>query len=310
MNDAVGSSPEIRSLRPPSADRNGIRRSIWRDLWRRFGRSRNGDDTLRDALEELIEARDETDTPISQTERILIGNVLRLRDVTVEDVAVPRADIVAVEADTPIPEVIALMGSTHHSRLPVYRKDLDDVIGMVHIKDVLPLAGQADPPPLASITHEVLFVSPSMRVLDLLLQMRLRRIHLALMVDEYGGIDGLVTIENLVEEIVGEIQDEHEIAESPKMTIRPDGTLVADARVLLEDFEELVGPVLTEEEREDIDTLGGLVFTLVGRVPTRGELVSHSSGLEFEVLEGDPRRLKRLRVRNLPQPLTAQASTE
>ena len=308
MSDDAGSSSELRSLRPPSADRNGNHRSFWRDLWRRMSRSRNGDETLRDALEELIEARDEAEAPISQAERALIANILRLRDVTVEDVAVPRADIVAIEVETPVREVIALMGSTHHSRLPVYRKDLDDVVGMVHIKDVLPLAAQEALPPLSSITHEVLFVSPSMRVLDLLLQMRQRRIHMALVVDEYGGIDGLVTIENLVEEIVGEIQDEHEIAEEPQIVPRPDGTLIADARVSLEDFEELVGPVLTEEERDDIDTLGGLVFTLVGRVPTRGELVAHSSGIEFEVLEGDPRRLKKLRVRNLPRPVAASAA--
>ena len=276
-------------------------------MLRSLRRTRGGDENIRDTLEELIERREDSEAPISATESVLIENVLRLRDLTVEDVAVPRADIAAVEAETSIHDVIATMGSTHHSRLPVYRKELDDVIGMVHIKDVLPLAAREDPPPLAEITHEVLFVSPSMRVLDLLMQMRLKRIHMALVVDEYGGIDGLVTIENLVEEIVGEIQDEHEIAETPKITARPDGTLVADARVSLDDFEELVGPVFTEEEREDIDTLGGLVFSLVGRVPTRGELIAHSSGIEFEVLEGDPRRLKKLRVRKLPRPIPESA---
>lgn len=294
-----GNEGEVQ--RPPTA-RNGARRSFWRDMVRSLRRSR-GDETIRDALEELIEGREDAETPISQTESVLIQNILRLRDVAVEDVAEPRADIVAVEAETSIQDVIAMMGSTHHSRLPVYRKELDDVIGMVHIKDVLPLAAVDDPPPLSNITHDVLFVSPSMRVLDLLLQMRLKRIHMALMVDEYGGIDGIVTIENLVEEIVGEIQDEHEIAENPQIMTRSDGTLVADARVSLDDFEARVGAILTEEEREDIDTLGGLVFTLVGRVPTRGELVAHSSGIEFEVLEGDPRRLKKLRIRKLPRPV-------
>jgi len=137
-------------------------------------------------------------------------------------------------------------------------------------------------------------------VLDLLLDMRLNRTHMALVVDEFGGIDGLATIEDLVEEIVGDIEDEHDIAEAPLLDPRPDGTLVADARATLEDFEAAVGEVLSDDEREDIDTLGGLVFNLVGRVPSRGELVSHPSGLEFEVLDGDPRRLKRLRVRNLP----------
>jgi magnesium and cobalt transporter len=307
MSEPPDSATELETLRPPSA-RNGVRRSFWRDMLRSLRRSSRGtDETVRDALEELIEQREEAATPITAAEGALIENVLRLRDVTVEDVAVPRADIVAVEAETPLAQVIEIMGSTHHSRLPVYRQELDDVIGMVHIKDVLPIAAREDPPLLSTITHEVLIVSPSMRVLDLLLQMRLKRIHMALMVDEYGGIDGLVTIENLVEEIVGEIQDEHEIAEAPQVTTRPDGTMIADARLSLEDFEKLVGTMLTEEERENYDTVGGLVFSLVGRVPTRGERVAHPSGYEFEVLERDPRRLRKLRIRKPPVPEPAPA---
>jgi magnesium and cobalt transporter len=140
-----------------------------------------------------------------------------------------------------------------------------------------------------------------MRVLDLLLQLRLSRQHLALVVDEFGGIDGLITIEDLVEQIVGEIEDEHDIAEGPKLLPRPDGTMVADARATIEEFEQQVGPVLTEEERDaDVDTLGGLVFNLAGRVPSRGELVTHPSGISFEVIDADPRRIRRLRLRNLP----------
>jgi CBS domain containing-hemolysin-like protein len=147
----------------------------------------------------------------------------------------------------------------------------------------------------------VLFVAPSMPVLDLLLEMRLSRVHMALVVDEFGGIDGLITIEDLVEEIVGEIEDEHDVAEGPKLVARPDGSLVADARTPIEEFEERAGQMLTDEERaEDIDTLGGLVFYILGRVPGRGELIVHDSGVSFEVMEADPRRVKRLRVRNLP----------
>ena len=150
--------------------------------------------------------------------------------------------------------------------------------------------------------REVLIVAPSMLALDLLLEMRRSRRHMALVVDEYGGIDGLVTIEDLVEEIVGEIEDEHDLEAAPLLSVRPDGSIVADARVPIEDFEELVGPVLTAEEEEaDIDTLGGLVTNLAGRVPARGELVTHpASGIAIEVLEADPRRLRRLRLRNLP----------
>lgn len=282
------------------AGRDSGRRTWWRDVLRSLRRPRNGESSLRDTLEELIERHEEDETPIDPVERVILENTLRLRRVTVEDVMVPRADIVAVESETSLADVVAVMGGTHHSRLPVYRKDLDDVIGIVHVKDVLPQVMQAAPPPLSQLVRPVLFVAPSMRVLDLLLQMREARNHMALVVDEYGGIDGLLTIENLVEEVVGEIEDEHEIVDQPEIVSRPDGTLVADARMTLEDFEERIGEVFTEDEREDVDTLGGLVVTLIGRVPARGELVIHSSGIEFEILDGDLRRLKRLRVRNLP----------
>jgi CBS domain containing-hemolysin-like protein len=146
-----------------------------------------------------------------------------------------------------------------------------------------------------------------MRALDLLRQMRLSRIHMALVIDEFGGIDGLTTIEDVVEEIVGEIEDEHDVEQGPKMLARPDGSLIADARTTIEEFENRVGQVLTEEEREqDIDTLGGLVSALTGHVPTRGETISHPSGIVFEVVEADPRRVRRLRIRNLPQRPTTE----
>jgi magnesium and cobalt transporter len=161
---------------------------------------------------------------------------------------------------------------------------------------------------LKAITRRMLFVSPTMRILDLLLQMRLARVHMALVVDEFGGVDGLVTIEDVVEEIVGDIQDEHDV-DDIDIIERPDGSLIADARTEIEDFEERVGPVLTEEERDDIDTLGGLIFNLAGRVPSRGEVVRHSSGIEFEVIDADPRRVKRLRLRHLPPKLSVDDST-
>ncbi len=216
---------------------------------------------------------------------------------------VPRADIVAVEIATPIDEVIRIMSNAGHSRIPVYRETLDEVTGIIHIKDILNYVKNERPFKVSDIMRRVLIAAPSMRVLDLMLEMRLSRVHMALVVDEFGGIDGLVTIEDLVEEIVGEIEDEHDVSEAPRLDLRPDGTLVADARATIEEFEELIGPVLSEEERdEDIDTLGGLLFSLAGRVPTRGELVEHpESGISFEVLEADPRRVKRLRLRNLPR---------
>ncbi|MDH3593475.1 MAG: hemolysin family protein [Rhodospirillales bacterium] len=280
---------------------------IWHWL-RGLLRGRNGDSALRDTIEEIIEEIEEAEseeasaTPISDDERVMLANLLKQRHRTTYDVMVPRADIVAVEVGTSLQKLLKVMGKVGHSRLPVYRGTLDDVVGLVHIKDVLPLTAKAERFKLESITRRVLFAAPSMRVLDLLLEMRESRVHMALVVDEFGGIDGLITIEDLVEEIVGEIEDEHDVDEGPKLTARADGSLVADGRTTVEEFEERVGPVLSDEEREeDIDTLGGLVAALAGRVPTRGELLVHSpSGISFEVIQADPRRVKRLRVRNLP----------
>jgi CBS domain containing-hemolysin-like protein len=269
---------------------------------RSLRRGRNGDSSLRHAIEELIEESEgESEQVISRDESSLLFNILKLRDLTAYDVMVPRADIAAIPSDITLDALVREIIEQGHSRYPVYRETLDDVVGMIHLKDVLACMSGDRPFDLAALMRKVLFVAPSMRALDLLLQMRMSRIHMALVVDEFGGIDGLVTIEDVVEEIVGEIEDEHDVAEGPKLLSRPDGTLVADARATIEEFEERVGPVLTEEEREqDIDTLGGLVFSLTGRVPSRGELVTHPSGIAFEVLDADPRRIRRLRVRNLP----------
>ncbi|UEM03535.1 hemolysin family protein [Skermanella rosea] len=273
--------------------------------WLRTILGGRGDTTLRDTIEELIEERREAEGSIAADERVLLANILKLRDRTVVDTMVPRADIVAVDIDTTLPELIERMSQEAHSRMPVYRETLDDVVGVVHIKDVLSAVARKTPFQLKDITRDAVIVAPSMPVLDLLLQMRQSRQHMALVVDEFGGIDGLVTIEDLVEEIVGEIEDEHDETEEPMLVTRPDGTMLADARVPIDDFLSLVGPVLDDGEREDFDTLGGLVFNLAGRVPSRGELLKHPSGLEFEVVDADPRRIKRLRVRNLPEPVDA-----
>jgi len=293
------SDSSTRSAREPDgAPLQGLRNWL-----RSLRRGRNGEASLRDAIEELIEeSENEPDAAlIGRDESSLLLNILKFGDLTAYDIMVPRADIIAVPVDIELAALVRALVSQGHSRLPVFRETLDDVVGMVHIKDVLAcVAGDRDYA-LSSLTREVLFVAPSMRVLDLLLQMRLSRVHMALVVDEFGGIDGLITIEDVVEQIVGEIEDEHDVAEAPKLVPRPDGTLIADARTPIEEFEARVGPVLTAEEREqDIDTLAGLVVSLTGRLPSRGELISHPSGLAFEVLDADPRRIKRLRVRNLP----------
>jgi magnesium and cobalt transporter len=267
--------------------------------WLRGRRRSKGGETVRDALEELIEDRDSAEIPIDEHERQLLGNILHLRGVTAYDVMVPRADIVAVEAKITLEGLISLFITCGHSRLPVYRRSLDDVFGMVHIKDLLEVLGQGKPFNLPRLARRVQFVAPSMRVTDLLLEMRLKRSHLALVVDEYGGIDGLITIEDLVEQIVGEIEDEHDQDEEPEMIIHGDGAVEADGRTPIAEFEGHMGAVLTEEEREEVETLGGLVSFVAGRVPLRGELIIHSAGLEFEVLDADPRRVKRVKIRRV-----------
>ena len=259
-------------------------------------------ESVRDRMEELIERPTDTtpaDAPeLDVQERALLTNVLKLRGITAVDVMLPRADIVALPDSMTFDEAMALIQAEGHSRYPVYRGQLDDIVGMVHIKDIIGGIGREAPFSMTSILRKPLLVVPSVPVLELLLKMREARVHMALVVDEYGGIDGLVTIEDLVETIVGDISDEHDEVDGPRMVDRPDGSMDLDARTPIEEFETRMGAVLTEEERgADIDTVGGLIFTLAGRVPAKGELVSHSSGLEFRVMDSDPRRIRRLRVR-------------
>jgi hemolysin (HlyC) family protein len=260
---------------------------------------------IRESLEEVIEESERQSPALSAQERIMLSNLLKVGELRVNDVMVPRADIIAVEADTPVSELVALFGDAQHSRLPVYRETLDDPVGLVHIKDVLALIEPGEgggfrwrSPAIGEIKRPILFVAPSMPVLDLLVKMQTTRIQLALVIDEYGGTDGLVSIEDLIEEIVGDIEDEHDEDATP---IRRDetGAYIADARVDLEDFKIETGLALgiEDEDARDVDTLGGLVIFLLGRVPQRGEIIAHPAGYEFEVLEADPRRIKRLRIR-------------
>ncbi len=292
-------------------DKGGILKTLRRWI---SPHSAEAAETVRDVIEELIEERDEespSDGPvIDPNERLLLANVLNMRAVTAVDIMVPRPDIVAVEVETKMPDVLGLLMKERHSRLPVYRDTLDDVIGMVHIKDVAVMVAAPDieHPPLSKIVRPLLFVSPAVRVLDLLLEMRLKRTHMALVVDEYGGIDGLLTIEDVVEQIVGKIDDEHDGEEAVTIIEKADGSISADARVTLEEFEKRFGDVFTAEEYAATDTLGGLVISLAGHVPGRGELIKHPSGIEFEIIDGDPRRVRHLRVRGLPAPALPENS--
>ncbi len=255
-------------------------------------------ETIEETIEEIIEAGETPLVEIGAQERVLLRNIFKLRERTAYDVMIPRADIVAVPAEVTLPALVELIRREAHSRLPVYRGTVDDVVGMVNIKDVLAYWGGDKPFRIDDVLRKVLFVAPSIRVLDLLLEMRRSRLHLALVVDEYGGVDGLVSIEDLVEAIVGEIEDEHDTDDGPGIVDQPDGSFVVDGRVPIDAFEARLGEIRTADERQaDLDTVGGLVVALAGRVPGRGEILAHPSGLEFEVLEADPRHLKRLRVR-------------
>lgn len=277
---------------PDVPSSGGLLRAILRRL-----RRREKNEAVREAIEELIEETPESDTPISEDQRVLLANILKLRDKTVADVMVPRVDIVGIAADTPLDEVVRLIQAEAHSRYPIYRESLDDVIGMIHIKDVLAYWGTSKKFNLRDILRRVVFVAPTLPVLDMLLDMRRSRTHMALVVDEFGGTDGLLTIEDLVEEIVGEIEDEHDVAQTPTLARRSDGTIDVNGRTPIELLEEEIGKVLSEDERREIDTVGGLIFSLLGRIPERGEVVRHPSGIEFEILDVDPRRIRRLRVR-------------
>jgi magnesium and cobalt transporter len=277
-------------------------------LGRLFGGRRwpAGEHGVRESIAELVqEAADAPQLPgevpdLDRYERALIANVLRLRGRTAEDVMVPRADIIAMHVDVTLEQALAQIRAEGHSRLPVYRESLDEIVGMIHIKDVLAFIGRPEAFSLEAILRTPLFVSPQISVLDLLVQMRQARMHLALVIDEFGGVDGLVTIEDLVETITGDIADEHDEVLGPLVKDRGDGSMDVDARLPIEDFEQRLGANLTADAGNGgIDTVGGLVFTLAGRVPAKGEVIGHPAGFEFRVLDADPRRIRRLRVRRL-----------
>ncbi|MGI9509876.1 MAG: hemolysin family protein [Geminicoccaceae bacterium] len=279
-------------------------------------RKKNGDGhSLRETLEELIEENEgddhERSPAFSEDERAILLNALSFGELQVWDVMVPRSDIGTVDIASTLDEVISAMRESTHTRLPVVRDSLDDVAGMVHLKDLLPFWGDGKQFELSAILRELLFVPPSMKVLDLLMKMRDTGLHMAIVVDEYGGTDGMVTIEDLVEEIVGEIQDEHDKILPPSLTERPDGALEADARVEVEDLEKHLGlDLMGADRREDVDTLGGLIFMLLDRVPARGEIVRHPGGIEFEVMDADPRRVRRLLIRRDAPSTPAKESAE
>jgi len=287
--------PDDSSTTP--ADSGGI----WRGL-RALLFGEEGDETLRARLEEVIDAHEGDPAPdfkgdLTPLERQMVRNLLHFGERDAGDVGVPRADIVAVEEGIAFGELVETFAEAGHSRLPVYRDNLDTIVGMVHIKDVFNILATGAPPPktIASLIREPLYAPMSRGALDLLADMRQRRVHLAVVLDEYSGTEGLVTIEDLIEEIVGDIEDEHD--EAPTALIVPieGGGWEADARAELEDVAATVDPRLGETE-DDIDTIGGLAATLAGHVPQAGECLDHESGWKIEVIDADPRRVARVRL--------------
>ena len=266
------------------------------------------DTSLRETIAEYIEEErnGSHEESISSHEKILISNVLNLRDMTAHDVMVPRADIIGINISTTHEELFLILAERQYSRLPVYKDTLDNIIGSIHVKDILATLAKGEKIDIQQLVRNVPIISPSMQALDLLLQMRLTRKHMVFVVDEYGGIDGLITIGDVIEGIVGEIDDEHDPHMQAELITHTDGTVVADARVDLEEFEAQFGNILDDGEREANDTLGGLVFSLAGRVPARGEVLTHNTGIVFEILDADPRRVKRLCIRNIPNLVAAE----
>ncbi|MGV2973961.1 transporter associated domain-containing protein [Roseibium alexandrii] len=329
-----GEDPQQTRPQKPAAFFSSLKRLL------RLGRDTSN---LRENLKDELAREGAGDTAFSPEERMLLGNILRLREKRVDDVMIPRADIEAVDIGTSLSRVMELFRNSGHSRMPVYEDTLDDPRGMVHIKDLMAFIAEqgagssingSDSLPSSEDTERLtivapapghnssdldlssvdlsislrdvnlirnlLFVPPSMPATDLMAKMQAGRIQMALVIDEYGGTDGLVSLEDLVEEVVGDIEDEHDEDEEAMLADAGDGIWIADPRLPLEDLDEALGTLLSDGEiSEDVDTLGGLLYVTVGRVPVRGELVlvDDVPGYEFEVMDADPRRIKRLKIR-------------
>jgi magnesium and cobalt transporter len=277
--------------------------SLWKKIQRVLQGERAGQAAIRESLEEVIEESERQSPALADAERVMLANLLKFGELRLKDVMVPRAAIIAVDETVSMNDLVQLFREAQHSRLPMYRETLDDPTGLVHVKDVLALLRDAPgggyrlpDVPIAGLRRPILFVPPSMRALDLLLKMQTSHTHLALVIDEYGGTDGLVSIEDIIEEIVGDIADEHD--DEPMALKREGDSFVADARMELEDFAEAAGFALpAPDNTEGVDSLGGFVVSHLGRVPQRGEIVEGPAGFIFEVLEADPRRVRRLRIR-------------
>ena len=254
-------------------------------------------------IENLLNKRLKQKKPLKINEEKIISNIFQLPEKLINDIMIPRTDIISVDTNININKLVQIIGRTSHSRYPVFDKSRDNIIGMIHIKDVISCWKNKKIRNIKKLVRQILFTPDSINILDLLLKMRTSHIHMAIIVDEHGGVDGLVTIEDLVEEIVGEIKDEHEAQKENKNNIKglikDDGSIKISARMLIEDFEKKYGNIFSDKEDiSDIDTMGGLVFHIFGRIPLKGEVIKHSNICEFEILDADSRRIRTILVRN------------
>ena len=265
--------------------------------------SNNLDKNLDQELEQFVAKRINADDSNGKTlshENELLKNLASLGGITASDVMIPRVDIVSVAMSDDFNEIVKQLIKTNHSRVPVRNESLDDIVGILHIKDVLANLFLKEKKNIKSLLKKPIFVSPSISLLDLLYEMRIKRRHLALVVDEYGGIDGLVTIEDLVEELVGEIEDEHDLSSECRLEKMEDGSTVVEARITIDLLEGLIQSIRKEDLNEEIETLGGFIVSIAGRVPVKGEVIKYSpSGLKFEILEADPRKVILVKITGL-----------
>ncbi len=287
------------------------RKSSWQKLKSALGfRSRS---SLKESLEEVMEEHEGNGVPIEEEERQMIQNVLSFSELTVENVMVPRSDIVALDYEASFEEVKQCMLEKQHTRVPVYRHTLDDIAGFIHIKDVLRVLAEKTPYDMEAMIRQALFVPPSMKISGLLVKMQLSRVHIAIVVDEYGGTAGMLTMEDVMEEIVGEIEDEHDVEQGELFMQTGRNRFEALARIEVPDLEDHLGMKLRlPDKEEDYETLGGLLFTLLGRVPTVGEVTAlefdEEQKLEFEILEADARRIKRVMIIRRVNPAAQNAA--
>ena len=281
--------------------KNNLKKEFLKKIKNFFKKNQNKK-SLKNDIEKFLNKIIKNKLPLKIDEEKIIFNVFELPQKLVSDIMIPRSDIISIDADLTIRELIKLIGRTNHSRYPVHQKNRDNIIGMVHIKDAVSTWESTKKIKIKKMIREILFVPPSMNVLDLILKMRMSHTHMAIVIDEHGGLDGLVTIEDLVEEIVGEIKDEHDAQKEKKEKIYSEiknGKIVINAKMQIKQFEKKYGKILTNnKDFKNVDTMGGLVFTLFGRIPLKGEVIKHYTGCEFEILETDTRKIRKILIRN------------